>query len=32
MPYSVHYDLDSGRIKALRIYGFATDLVQALSA
>lgn len=32
VPYSVHYDLDSGRIKALRIYGLASDLIRALSA
>jgi hypothetical protein len=27
----VHYDLDAGRITALRIYGMAGDLVRALS-
>ena len=32
VPYSVHYDLDNGRIKALRIYGLASDLVRVLSA
>ncbi len=32
VPYSVHYDLDSGRIKALRIYGLASDLVRELTA
>jgi len=32
VPYSVHYDLDDGRIKALRIYGLAGDLLRALSA
>jgi predicted ester cyclase len=32
VPYSVHYDLDRGRIKALPIYGLASDLVSALSA
>jgi predicted ester cyclase len=31
-PYSVHYDLASGRIKALRIYGLAADLIRELSA
>jgi predicted ester cyclase len=30
VPYSVHYDLDNGRIKALRIYGLASDLLRAL--
>jgi predicted ester cyclase len=32
VPYSVHYDLEGNRIKALRIYGFASALIQALSA
>jgi predicted ester cyclase len=32
VPYSVHYDLGGGRIKALRIYGLAGDLVRELSA
>jgi predicted ester cyclase len=32
VPYSVMYDLEGGRIKALRIYGLASDLVHALSA
>ena len=32
VPYSVHYDLDNGRIKTLRIYGLTSDLVRALSA
>ena len=32
VPYSVHYDLDNGRIKALRIYGLTGDLVRALTA
>jgi predicted ester cyclase len=31
VPYSVVYDLDGGRIKALRIYGLASDLIRALS-
>jgi predicted ester cyclase len=31
VPYSVVYDLNGGRIKALRIYGLASDLVRALS-
>ena len=31
VPYSVVYDLDGGRIKALRIYGLASDLVRLLS-
>jgi hypothetical protein len=32
VPYSVHYDLAHGRIKALRVYGLAGDLFQALTA
>jgi predicted ester cyclase len=32
VPYSVIYDLEGGRIKALRIYGLASDLIHALSA
>jgi predicted ester cyclase len=32
VPYRVHYDLDRGRIKALRIYGMSSDLFSALSA
>jgi predicted ester cyclase len=32
VPYSVTYDLDGGWIKALRIYGLASDLIRALSA
>jgi predicted ester cyclase len=31
VPYSVLYDLDGGRITALRIYGLASDLIRALS-
>ena len=31
VPYSVIYDLEGGRIKALRIYGLASDLMRALS-
>jgi predicted ester cyclase len=31
VPYSVVYDLDGGRITALRIYGLASDLVRVLS-
>jgi len=31
VPYSVVYDLEGGRIKALRIYGLANDLIHALS-
>ena len=31
VPYSVVYDLEGGRIKALRIYGLASDLIRALS-
>jgi predicted ester cyclase len=37
VPYSVLYDLDDfddldgGRIKALRIYGLASDLIRSLS-
>jgi predicted ester cyclase len=31
VAYSVVYDLDGGRIKALRIYGLASDLVRLLS-
>ncbi len=31
VPYSVSYDLDSDRIKALRIYGLGNDLVRQLS-
>lgn len=31
VPYSVHYDLDHGRIKALRIYGLAAELIQQLA-
>ena len=31
VPYSVVYDLAGGRIKALRIYGLASDLVRLLS-
>jgi predicted ester cyclase len=31
VPYSVVYDLGGGRIKALRIYGLASDLVRLLS-
>jgi predicted ester cyclase len=30
VPYSVHYDLTSGGISALRIYGLAEGLVSAL--
>jgi predicted ester cyclase len=30
VPYSVHYDLDNGGISALRIYGLAEGLVNAL--
>ena len=30
VPYSVHYDLDDGGISALRIYGLAEGLVNAL--
>jgi predicted ester cyclase len=32
VPYSVIYDLEGGRITALRIYGLASDLVRALSS
>jgi len=32
VPYSVFYDLADGKITALRIYGFATGLVAALTA
>ena len=32
LPYSVHYDIENGQIKALRIYGLASDLVQALQS
>ena len=32
VPYSVFYDLADGEITALRIYGFATGLVAALTA
>jgi len=31
VPYSVIYDLDGGRITALRIYGMASDLIRELS-
>ena len=31
VPYSVVYDLDTDRIKALRIYGLASDLVRSLT-
>jgi predicted ester cyclase len=31
VPYSVHYDLEDGRISALRIYGLADGLVSAIS-
>jgi predicted ester cyclase len=31
VPYSVIYDLEGGRIKALRIYGLASDLARSLS-
>jgi predicted ester cyclase len=30
VPYSVHYSLENGRIKALRVYGLANDLIIAL--
>jgi predicted ester cyclase len=32
VPYSVHYSLANGRIKALRIYGLANDLIQVLQS
>jgi steroid delta-isomerase-like uncharacterized protein len=32
VPYAVVYDLADGKITALRIYGFATGLVAALTA
>lgn len=31
VPYTVFYDLEDGRITALRIYGFASGLVAALT-
>jgi predicted ester cyclase len=31
VPYSVHYEIESGRIKALRIYGLAAELVRQIS-
>ena len=31
VPYSVVYDLDGSRTAALRIYGFASGLMQAIS-
>ena len=31
VPYSVHYDIESSRIKALRIYGLAAELVRQIS-
>jgi predicted ester cyclase len=32
VPYTVIYDLEGDRIKALRIYGLTSDLVRALTA
>jgi predicted ester cyclase len=30
VPYSVHYDLENGRIKALRIYGILPGLIKQI--
>ena len=32
VPYSVVYDLDTGKIKALRIYGLAQGIVEQLTS
>ena len=32
VPYSVHYNLENGRIKALRVYGLANDLIHTLQS